>query len=224
VMRDGVAPSRVATWGWWIDAARSSARRLRRCASRCRCRSMTAARLVARCVRGVEELLAEEVRRRGFGSGRVMGHREVRFAGRAGPAVLDLATADDVFVLAAEVEGIGRARADLDRLRCAVAGADVDRVRHVRELCGGPPGARTVDVSASVLGRRAFNRYDLEDAVGEVLARRLGLPYRSRRGGGRSSPRRNAQLARAKRETRQRRMRDSPRETRDSPERRESRL
>jgi tRNA (guanine6-N2)-methyltransferase len=146
---------------------------------------MTAARLVARCVRGVEEILAEEVRRRGLGSVQVMGHREVRFDGRAGPTVLDLATADDVFVLAAEADGIGRARADLHRLRCALAGADVDRVRHVRELCGGPPGARTVDVSASVLGRRAFNRYDLEDAVGEVLARRLGLPYRSRRGGAR---------------------------------------
>jgi tRNA (guanine6-N2)-methyltransferase len=146
---------------------------------------MTAARLVARCVRGVEEILAEEVRRRGLGSVQVMGHREVRFDGIAAPAVLDLATADDVFVLAAEVDGIGRARADLHRLRCAVAGADVDRVRHVRELCGGPPGAGAVDVSASVLGRRAFNRYDLEDAVGTVLSRRLGMPYRSRRGGAR---------------------------------------
>jgi tRNA (guanine6-N2)-methyltransferase len=144
---------------------------------------MTAARLVARCVRGIEELLAAEVRRRGLGAVEAMGHREVRFAGHAGPAVLDLATADDVFVLAAEADGIGRARADLDRLCAAAAGADLDRVRHVRERCGGPPGARTLDVSASVLGRRAFNRYDIEDAVGAVLARRLRLPYRSRRGG-----------------------------------------
>jgi tRNA (guanine6-N2)-methyltransferase len=55
----------------------------------------------------------------------------------------------------------------------------------VRERCGGLPGAPTLDVSASVLGRRAFNRYDLEDAAGEVLARRLGLPYCSRRAGAR---------------------------------------
>lgn len=146
---------------------------------------MTAARLVARCVRGVEELLAAEVRRRGLGSVQAMGHREVRFAGRAGPAVLDLATADDVFVLAAEADGIGRARRDLERLRAALADADLDRVRHVRERCGGPPGVGTIDVSASVLGRRAFNRYDLEDAVGAVLSHRLGLPYCSRRGGAR---------------------------------------
>jgi 23S rRNA G2445 N2-methylase RlmL len=142
---------------------------------------MTAARLVARCVRGVEEVLADEAG--GLGTVRAVGHREVRFTARADPAVLGLTTADDVFVVAAEVDGVGRARADLDQLRTVVAAADLDRVLRVREDCGGPPGAGTLDVSASVLGRRAFNRYDLEDAAGAVLARRLGLPYRSRRGG-----------------------------------------
>lgn len=144
---------------------------------------MTAARLVARCVRGIEEVLADEVRT--LGTVGAVGHREVRFTARPGRAVLRLATADDVFVIVAEASGIGRARADLHRLRTAVAAADVDHVLRVRERCGGPAGARTLDVSASALGRRAFNRYDLEDAAGEVLARRLGLPYRSRRGGAR---------------------------------------
>jgi tRNA (guanine6-N2)-methyltransferase len=142
---------------------------------------MTAARLVARCVRGIEGVLAEEIR--GLGVVREVGHREVRFTARPGPAVLGLATADDVFVIAAETGGIGRARAGLDRLRCAVATADLDRVLQVREDCGGRPDLRTLDVSASALGRRAFNRYDLEDAAGVVLARRLGLAYRSRRAG-----------------------------------------
>jgi tRNA (guanine6-N2)-methyltransferase len=142
---------------------------------------MTAARLVARCVRGIEEVLADEVH--GLGTVGAVGHREVRFTACPGRAVLGLATADDVFVIAAEAGGIGRARADLDRLRRAVAAADLDHVLRVRERCGGPPGARTLDVSASALGRRAFNRYDLEDAAGEVLARRIGLPYRPRRDG-----------------------------------------
>jgi 23S rRNA G2445 N2-methylase RlmL len=144
---------------------------------------MTAARLVARCVRGIEDVLAGEVRE--LGTVRAVGHREVRFTARAGPGVLDLATADDVFVIAAEAGGIGRVRAGLDRLRHALAAADLERVLRMRQRCGGPRGAPTVDVSASVLGRRAFNRYDLEDAAGAVLARRLGLPYRSRRGGAR---------------------------------------
>lgn len=141
---------------------------------------MTAARLVARCVRGIEEVLADEVCE--LGTVEAVGHREVRFTARPGPAVLGLATADDVFVIAAEADGIGRARADLERLRWAVATSDLDRVLQVRECCGGLTGPRTFDVSASVLGRRAFNRYDLEDDTGMVLARRLGLPYRSRRG------------------------------------------
>ena len=144
---------------------------------------MTAARRVARCGRGIEEVLAEEVR--GLGTVQAVGHREVRFTARPDPAVLGLATADDVFVIVGETGGIGRARADLQRLRCAVATADLDRVLRVRERSGGLPGARTLDVSASVLGRRAFNRYDLEDTAGEVLAGRLGLPYRSRRAGAR---------------------------------------
>ncbi len=144
---------------------------------------MTAARLVARCVRGIEEIVVEEVL--GVGEVQAIGHREVRFTARPHPAVQGLATADDVFVLATETGGIGRVRADLERLRRAVAATDLDRVLDVRERCGGPPGARTLDVSASVLGRRAFNRHDLEDAVGEALARRLGLPYRTRRAGAR---------------------------------------
>jgi 23S rRNA G2445 N2-methylase RlmL len=144
---------------------------------------MTAARLVARCVRGIEEVLAEEVRE--LGTVLAVGHREVRFTARPGPAVLGLGTADDVFAIAAEADRIGRARAGLDRLRCAVAAADLDRVLRVRQRCGGLPGAPTLDVSASVLGRRAFNRYDLEDAAGLVLAGRLGLPYCSRRAGAR---------------------------------------
>jgi 23S rRNA G2445 N2-methylase RlmL len=144
---------------------------------------MTAVRLVARCVRGIEDVLVEEVR--GLGTVRAVGHREVRFTARPGPAVLGLVTADDVFVIVAEADGIGRARAGLERLRHALAAADLDRVLQVRERCGGPPGALTLDVSASVLGKRAFNRFDLEDTAGPVLARRLGLPYRSRRAGGR---------------------------------------
>ncbi len=41
----------------------------------------------------------------------------------------------------------------------------------------------SVDVSASFLGRRNYNRYDLEDAVGQPLAAAAGLSYFSRRSG-----------------------------------------
>jgi tRNA (guanine6-N2)-methyltransferase len=145
---------------------------------------MTVARLVARCVRGLEGLLAEEIGRNGWdvtGSG----HREVRFAAPATPNVLGLRTADDVFVQVVEVDGIDGGRDRLDRLRRAVAGADLERALRQREGCGGSTTGPGVDVSASFLGRRPYGRYDLEDAAGEMIARRLGGRHHSRRGGAR---------------------------------------
>jgi tRNA (guanine6-N2)-methyltransferase len=46
--------------------------------------------------------------------------------------------------------------------------------------------ARSVDVSASFLGRRNYSRYDIEDAVGDALSSRLGCRYASRRTEGRA--------------------------------------
>lgn len=143
---------------------------------------MTAARLVARTVRGIEDVVAREVRR--LGPARVVGvgHREVRFDAAPTPAVLDLRTADDVFLVAAEVTGVGRAKADLRSL--AEAAAAVPRpLPDLRADCGGPPGAAGLDVSASFLGRRNYTRYDVEDAVGAALAARFRLPYHGRRAG-----------------------------------------
>ncbi|MQA98362.1 MAG: methyltransferase domain-containing protein [Streptosporangiales bacterium] len=40
-----------------------------------------------------------------------------------------------------------------------------------------------IEVSASFLGRRNFNRFDAEDVAGEALAARLGIRYYSRRDG-----------------------------------------
>lgn len=141
---------------------------------------------MARSVRGIEHLLAAEIGRRGLGEVVAAGHREVRFVlpEEAAPGVLALTTADDVFVLVVEVDGIGRAKSDLARLTRAVAVADLDLAAAVRARCGGPAGG-SVDVSASFLGRRRFTRHDVEDAVGPVVARRTGLRYHPRRAGAR---------------------------------------
>ncbi|WP_049570911.1 methyltransferase domain-containing protein, partial [Nonomuraea sp. SBT364] len=44
-------------------------------------------------------------------------------------------------------------------------------------------GAYGVEVSATFVGRRAYTRFEIEDAVGAELGRRLRLPYHSRAGG-----------------------------------------
>ncbi len=142
---------------------------------------MNPTRLLARTTRGVESLAAQEIR--ALGEVRRIGHREVWWTCAApGPEVLGLRCADDVFLVAGVVTGIGRARADLRRL-ASFAGSDVGRSVARRRLFGVPDPPSTMDVSASFLGRRNYSRYDLEDAVGGPLSAVLGLPYVSRRDG-----------------------------------------
>lgn len=142
------------------------------------------ARFVIRCVHGIERVAAAEAVDATGGSVEHTGHREVHLSAPATPAVLGLRTADDVFLLGAEFDGIGHTRAELATLADHAAEIDVDALLGLRDACGGaddPPYA--VDVSASFVGKRNFNRYDIEDAVGQVLADRHGVAYHSRREG-----------------------------------------
>jgi tRNA (guanine6-N2)-methyltransferase len=144
---------------------------------------VTRARLVARTVRGIESIVAAEIRERSIGEVEHIGHREVVFLASAGAPVLDLRCADDVFLVAATVDGVDRARVGLRLLAEAAEAVPVGSLLAARRGVAGPTAASTVDVSASFLGRRNYNRYDLEDAVGEPLARAAGLRYVSRRDG-----------------------------------------
>jgi 23S rRNA G2445 N2-methylase RlmL len=141
---------------------------------RTRAPSSTAPCLVARCVRGLEPALAAEILRCGLGTITRLGHREVHFrAQRPAPEATVLRTADDVFLLAARMPDPGPSKAALGALSGLAAEAD---------LRDAPP-VTGVEVSASFLGRRNYNRHDAEDAVGPALAARLDAPYHSRRDG-----------------------------------------
>ncbi|MFD9939654.1 methyltransferase domain-containing protein [Nonomuraea sp. NPDC059023] len=139
---------------------------------------------VARSVHGIEHLVATEIRHAGLGIVREVRHREVWFE-ITGPGALELRMADDVLLVGAVVDGVGPRRDALRRLASAAATIDVHRLTAARPLeLGGRPlesggGPSGVEVSASFLGRRAYNRYDIEDAVGPVL----GRPYHARRAG-----------------------------------------
>ncbi|MGN9845587.1 methyltransferase domain-containing protein [Nonomuraea sp. H19] len=152
---------------------------------------------VARAVRGIEPLVATEIRRSRLGVVRALRHREVWFEATDSAGLLDLRTADDVLLAAAVVDGIGHDRAALRRLAGAVRELDA---RGLARLRGGVPNADApgrpgagrgkggpdsgLEVSASFVGRRNYTRFDIEDAVGVELARPLRLRYHSRRDGG----------------------------------------
>ncbi|MFJ6658960.1 methyltransferase domain-containing protein [Streptomyces sp. NPDC091377] len=145
--------------------------------------------LVARCVRGLESAVAAEILALSTqdpaapDSAAVtgLGHREIHFV--TSGSMPFLRTADDVFLLAARRPDIGPAREALGALTDLVTRADPDTLLRLRRRAAPSADLTGVDVSASFLGRRAFNRYDAEDTVGGALARRLGVPYHSRRSG-----------------------------------------
>ncbi|MEV0201349.1 methyltransferase domain-containing protein [Nonomuraea sp. NPDC050691] len=154
---------------------------------------------VARAVRGIEPLVAAEIKK--LGVVRRLRHREVWFeAPEPGPDLLGLRTADDVLLVAAVVDGVGPGRAALERLRRAAEGADAGTALRLRRTAAPPggrgrpveartasrasgDGRRPVEVSATFVGRRSYSRFDVEDAVGAGLSRALGVPYHSRAGG-----------------------------------------
>lgn len=107
--------------------------------------------VLARTLRGIEWIARYEVRSR-LGIERIeLGHRELRFTlPELVPGLLELGTIDDVFVVLAEVDGVTRRRDSLAR----IASLSLDL-----------GAATTFDVTASFLGRRNYNRFELEDAL-----------------------------------------------------------
>lgn len=140
-------------------------------------------RLMARTLRGLEDVAAQEIERSGVGSVDSKRHREVWFTATSDPSrVSDLRTVDDVFVLGSVVEGIGHTKDDLRSFVKLVERVSPRELVKTRAACGGGSGGTGVDVAASFLGRRNYSRYDIEDQVGERLAAALRLPYHSRKG------------------------------------------
>ena len=129
--------------------------------------------LFARTIRGLETVAAHEIS--GIGTVGSIGHREVHFIAEPAHA-LALGSVDDVFVTLADVDGIGRTKGALDVLAEAASALDVQD--HAERL--GRP-IRTFDVSASFLGARNYNRFDVEDAVGAVVGSTTGWEYLRRR-------------------------------------------
>ena len=105
--------------------------------------------VLARTLRGIEWIARDEVCSR-LGIAHVeLGHRELRFSlPELVPELLELGTVDDVFQVLAEVDGVTRRRDGLARLASLDLGA-----------------APTFDVTASFLGKRNYNRFELEEAV-----------------------------------------------------------
>jgi tRNA (guanine6-N2)-methyltransferase len=140
--------------------------------------------LIARCVRGLEWILADEIAA-GFGSaGLRLGQRQVSFtAPRLSRQLLALRTADDLFLEVGTVPGVTHTRAALPVLAAQLGRLDLAAplaaLTGLREL----PDKLTFDVVASLSGQRNYNRYAVEDTAGAALGQALGARYLSRTAG-----------------------------------------
>lgn len=138
--------------------------------------------MIARTVRGVEYVVADEIAALGM-TEVTQRPREVTFqAEGAGPALAALQTPDDLFLTVGVVKGVGH-RKDVVRWLAEHArgwewGEAAEVVARWREA----PARRRFDVVASLIGRRNYSRFDVEDEVGAALSEVLGARYESRRG------------------------------------------
>lgn len=141
---------------------------------------MTTPRLWARCIRGLEEVVADEVLESLHSSAVVVGPRDLEFDSEDLDRAVALRTVDDTFVLAGAVDGVGRARVGLHRLGSETLALPVAETVALQtsRLATRP---LSIGVTASFLGKRNFTRFDVENSVGVALSRVLELPYRSRR-------------------------------------------
>lgn len=137
---------------------------------------------LARTIRGLEWVAAAEVDTAVEGSHEIrLGVRDVRFRSPDITALPGrLRCVDDLFVGIGAVDGVGFTKTAVDRIAERAArfdvGAAIEHVAKVREL----PAAPSFDVVTSLDGKRRFNRYAVEDAVGTAVAPMVGGDYVSR--------------------------------------------
>jgi tRNA (guanine6-N2)-methyltransferase len=131
----------------------------------------------ASTVHGLEHFAAAELTELGY---RVVSirKRQVLLAAPEPCTAAQPRTIDDLLMQVAGTVDPGPTKADLHRLGSLLDTANLDPVKSDFER-----GDPVLTDSASMTGRRTYNRHDLEDVIGAFLSERLGARFASRTGG-----------------------------------------
>lgn len=137
---------------------------------------------LARSPRGLEWVSAGEIKGRFAATIVAVKHREIHFElPTLNPKVLNLGTVDDVFINCGLIDDIDHTRSSLQRLSEAAKKIDFanafTRLQDVRDIEPSDP----FDVVCSFLGKRNYNRFEVEEVVGEVVTQQLGGVQQSHR-------------------------------------------
>jgi 23S rRNA G2445 N2-methylase RlmL len=138
--------------------------------------------LFARTIRGIESIAAAEIEQRCGAAITEVRHREIRFQLDAlKPGLLDLGSVDDVFLTCGVINEVDHTRAALaalaKRSNQINFAETVEPLRHIRKI----PDKPNFDVVASFLGRRNYNRFEIEDTVAGVIRHQTRWEYTPQR-------------------------------------------
>jgi len=137
-------------------------------------------RFLARSLHGIEWIVAAEIEEVAGATILCLGHREIHFetAKPLAEALSRLRTADDLFLAVGEARQIDRHRTSLERLvRTSSQMPWANALTTLRELRRSAPWT-SFSVTASFLGKRNYNRYEIEDHVAKSIRSATGLMYR----------------------------------------------
>lgn len=137
---------------------------------------------LARCTRGLEWVSAGEIKGRLNATIVAVKHREILFElPILDTDVLCLDTVDDIFLNCGFIDGIDHTRTSLQVLSEAVKRFDfadvLTQIRSVRRI----RYSDRFDVVCSFLGKRNYNRYEVEETIGSIVAQQLGTVQQSHR-------------------------------------------
>lgn len=140
--------------------------------------------LIARTLHGIEEVVAEDIRSAFRSRPFSIRHREVWFRmDKVKWSRLALSSADDIFVLAGMGQGIDHTRSSISVIGSQFSTKQVLEIAREFSIWRGISESPVFTVVGSFLGKRNYNRFEIEDSIGERLAEKLNWVYqRSKEG------------------------------------------
>ncbi|NKB65647.1 MAG: methyltransferase [Candidatus Latescibacteria bacterium] len=135
----------------------------------------TPVQFMARALRGLEWVAAAEIEGRLDARLLAVGHREIHFQlPTVDPRLLQLRTIDDIFLTCGYLTDLDHRRDSLPRLAQGLDQLDISAALENLQSLRPLPAQPRFDVVASFLGKRNYNRFELEKTAGQILAPQLG--------------------------------------------------
>ena len=124
----------------------------------------------ARTLAGLEWIAAAEAESSINATQIKLSHREITFNCESIELAQRLRTIDDAYIYCGCIKNLDHTRSSLCLIKEQIKTLPLPFIKLAQTV-------KTIRVTASFLGKRNYNRYEIEDAIGNDLSKRLGLEY-----------------------------------------------